>query len=306
MLASFKRRNARTQASSGLEAGHRSNLASLRFGVDAATERRKHTQVDFCGLRSAFEQSLCFRSTGNVWTPAYSRPCYRRQNARVEHSLLEQLTLFPNASIVLEDVDTHRSDFRRRVNAQTKRRQSHVNAGRVPESENARTKGRPVAGFRRSLCVLNDFVTSTANESFEIQAPDSFVRVLLVDYSKAFDHINHELLITKLCDMGLLAHLVRWMAAFLIDRQQSVKIGDTVSNIGYPNGSVPQGTLSRPKNFLVQINYLQTPCPIFKYVDDSTVFDVCNNTNVPMLQESTDVITDWSRRNDMRINARKT
>ena len=89
--------------------------------------------------------------------------------------------------------------------------------------------------------------------------PYSFVRVLLVDYSKAFDHINHELLITKLCDMGLPAHLVRWMAAFLIDRQQSVKISDTVSNIGYPNGGVPQGTLSGPKNCLVQINDLQTP-----------------------------------------------
>ena len=59
---------------------------------------------------------------------------------------------------------------------------------------------------------------------------DTFVRVLLVDYSKAFDHINDELLIAKLCDMDLPAHLVRWMAALLIKRQQSVKIGDTVSN----------------------------------------------------------------------------
>ena len=101
--------------------------------------------------------------------------------------------------------------------------------------------------------------------------------------------------------MSLPALLVRWMAALLIDRQQSVKIGDTVSNIGYPNGGVPQGTLSGPKKFLVQINDLQTPCPIFKYVDDSTVFDVCNNTSVPRLQESAVVITDWSRRNDMRI-----
>ena len=127
--------------------------------------------------------------------------------------------------------------------------------------------------------------------------PDTFVRVLLVDYSKAFDHINHDIPIAKLYGMGLPAYLVRWMAAFLIDRQQCVKIGDTVSSIGYPNGGVPQGILSGPKNFLVQINDLQTPCPMFKYVDDSTVFDVCNNSSVPMLQESADIITDWSRNN---------
>ena len=87
----------------------------------------------------------------------------------------------------------------------------------------------------------------------------------------------------------------------LIDRQQSVKIGDTVSSIGYPNEGVPQGTLSGPKNFLVQINNLHTPCPIFKYVDDSTIFDVCNKSSVPMLQESADIITDWFRNNDMRM-----
>ena len=51
---------------------------------------------------------------------------------------------------------------------------------------------------------------------------DTFVRVLLVDDSKVFDHINHDLLIAKLGGMGLPAHLVRWVAAFLIDRQQSV------------------------------------------------------------------------------------
>ena len=34
-----------------------------------------------------------------------------------------------------------------------------------------------------------------------------------------------------------------------------------------------------------------------------TVFDVCNNSSVPMLQESADILTDWSRNNDMRINA---
>ena len=45
---------------------------------------------------------------------------------------------------------------------------------------------------------------------------------------------------------------------------------------------------------------------MFKYVDDSTVFDVCNNSSVFMLQASADIITYWSRINDMRINATKT
>ena len=61
-------------------------------------------------------------------------------------------------------------------------------------------------------------------------------------------------------------------AAFLLDREQRVKVGDDVSKPGYPYGGVPQGTLSEPKHILVHINELQTPCPIYKYVDDSTIF----------------------------------
>ena len=44
----------------------------------------------------------------------------------------------------------------------------------------------------------------------------------------------------------------------------------------------------------------------FQYVDDSTAFDACNNSSVPLLQEYADIITEWSRNNDMRINATKT
>ena len=76
-----------------------------------------------------------FLSTRSAWTTAYSLPRYWWQNAGVEHALLEQLTLFPNASIVLQDVDTHRSTLRRHVKTQTKCRQSHVNAGTVRETK---------------------------------------------------------------------------------------------------------------------------------------------------------------------------
>ena len=62
--------------------------------------------------------------------------------------LLEQLTLFPNVSIALEDAVTHRSSLRSSIKIPATRRQSDVNAGTMPESTNARTQGRPMAGFR--------------------------------------------------------------------------------------------------------------------------------------------------------------
>ena len=117
--------------------------------------------------------------------------------------------------------------------------------------------------------------------------------------------INHETLIDKLVAMNLPAHIVRWMD-FLLDSEQTVKIGESVSQPGYPNGGVPQGTLSEPKNVLVYINDIRTPCSIYEYVDDSTVFEICNPTSVSVLQQPAASIANWSIDNGMRINTMKT
>ncbi len=63
--------------------------------------------------------------------------------------------------------------------------------------------------------------------------PGTTVRVLFLEYSKAFYLINHETLINKLVAMNLPAHIVRWMAAFLLDHEQTVN-GESVSQPGYP------------------------------------------------------------------------
>ena len=95
------------------------------------------------------------------------------------------------------------------------------------------------------------------------------------------------------------------MATFLLDRAQRVKIGNEYSHFGHPNGGVPQGTLSGPKCFLVYINDLRTTIPLYKYVDDSTLFEICDRIDVSVIQESVDIAVRWTEQNDMKINSEK-
>ena len=75
-------------------------------------------------------------------------------------------------------------------------------------------------------------------------ACNTYVRIIALDFSKAFDLINHEILLAKLEANGVPPHVLRWMASFLLDRTQRVEIGKHTSSIGKPNEGVPQGTVS--------------------------------------------------------------
>ena len=129
----------------------------------------------------------------------------------------------------------------------------------------------------------------------------TYVRIVLLDFAKAFDLINHEKLLVKLQanDVPL------WMASFLLNRTQQVKIGKNVSSVGYPKGGVPQGTVSGPRHFVMFINDLTTTAPIYKYVDDSTIFEVCKEGDTSQIQESVDMVDIWTSQNDMRLNSEK-
>ena len=161
-------------------------------------------------------------------------------------------------------------------------------------------------GGMTGTCTTDALVEMLHNLYESTDVTGNFVRVLFLDYSKTLDLINHDILLKKMVGMEVPAHLVRWMAAFLLDRKQRVKVGDAVSKPGYHSRGVPQGILSGPKYFLVHINDLQTPCPIYKYVDDSTIFELCNQDMIYVIQDSADVGEQWSYNNDMHINTTKT
>ena len=123
---------------------------------------------------------------------------------------------------------------------------------------------------------------------------DHYVRVAQVDFTKVFDHINHNTLLVKLKQYDFPPHIRRWIATFLLDRTHQVKIGNSFSPSGHPKGGVPQGTLLGPKCFLVYINYIETPVPLYTYVDDSTLFQICHRKSESVLQHSVDTAARWT------------
>ena len=107
-----------------------------------------------------------------------------------------------------------------------------------------------------------------------LDTPNTSVRVIFLDFSKAFDHINHNLLLNKFQELDTPPCLLKWLTAFLHKRSQSVKMGDIVSSALDVNGAVPQGAIFGLECFIVMIYDLKANHPIYKFVDDSTPFEI--------------------------------
>ena len=152
------------------------------------------------------------------------------------------------------------------------------------------------------LSIVNEISKSTDNSS-------TVVRMLLCDFSKAFDLVDHNILIDKLNNMGTHESLTRWAANFLHNRKQRVKIGSNVSGVLSMKAGCPQGTLLGPLAFVSYINDLSLPGDLrtYKYVDDTTILQTClADSQNGDLQTGIEHLNEWARTNKMKFNLSKT
>ena len=133
-----------------------------------------------------------------------------------------------------------------------------------------------------------------------------YARILLIDFSKAFDHIDHKIVLQKLSTNGVDSTVVNWFHGFLTERKQRVKIGQFQSDWKVVTGGVPQGTLSGPQLFLHMVSDLQTETSMVKYVDDTTLVEVSPCDKPSTLQNALDQVCRWSSQNRLYLNASKT
>ena len=132
---------------------------------------------------------------------------------------------------------------------------------------------------------------------------------IYLDFAKAFDKVDTDLLLRKLERYGFHDQLIRWIKSFLTDREQVVVVNGVHSDSAKVLSGVPQGSVLGPLFFLLFINDLED------VVKSSRVSFFADDTRVSkqidciedclLLQEDLYSIIEWSRRNNMQLHEKK-
>ena len=135
--------------------------------------------------------------------------------------------------------------------------------------------------------------------------------LLLIDYSKAFDMVDHKILLRKLEHYGIRGTVLAWMKSYLENRTQYVTIDSTDSSEKHMKYGVPQGSILGPLLFIIYINDLPQIHPLahfILYADDANIILTANSVEeiYEQLTQLSEILLKWVDCNGLALNLKKT
>ena len=165
-------------------------------------------------------------------------------------------------------------------------------------------------GFRESygtslaLIYLVDKLCQALNNS-------DFILGVCIDLSKAFDTVDHSILLRKLYYYGIRGVAYNWLKSYLSERKQCVNFENTFSNTCNISCGVPQGSILGPILFLLYVNDLALVSKVLfliMFADDTNLFLTGKNINdlINIMNNELAKIKEWMNANKLSLNVTKT
>ena len=134
---------------------------------------------------------------------------------------------------------------------------------------------------------------------------------VFIDLQKAFDTVDHHILLKKLEHYGIRGTANKWFQSYLTNRQQFVTINNQNSSLKPMNYGVPQGSVLGPLLFLIYINDLHKAVlysTARHFADDTNL--LLSNQNLKQLKKQLNIdlkiLTVWLKANKISLNSSKT
>ena len=142
-----------------------------------------------------------------------------------------------------------------------------------------------------------------------LDTKNSYVRMLFIDFSSAFNTVILQQLVCKLTDLGLSPSLCNWLLDFLTERPQAVRVNNNTSNTLTLSTGAPQGCVLSPLLFTLlthdcKPNYSSNH--IVKFADDTTVVGLISHNDETNYRKEVNQLARWCHNNNLFLNVGKT
>ena len=165
-------------------------------------------------------------------------------------------------------------------------------------------------GFRKDHSTVHSIAQLTKYINVKMDSATPTMAVF-VDFRKAFDCVQHDVLLTKLSNLNLDCSVVQWVKSYLALRKQRVLANNVYSDFLKVTQGVPQGSVLGPLFYIIYTNDLTKhiqKCKVALYADDTVLYVAHKDPmkSISALRHDVGVIANWCKVNGIQANTDKT